>query len=112
MFVQGIDQLMTQLQQEQNDETRVMVRKHVKNFMDDAERMVAEQDGSAGPAHAIAGGCVGKICNRFPSNAMALQASAQGLEKRARDAGTSGLWWVAEKPRKSFRARTENTRIT
>ena len=86
LFVQGIDQLMTQLQQEQNDETRVMVRKHVKNFMDDAERMVAEQDGSAGPAHASAGGCVGKICNRFPSNAMALQASAQGLEKRARDA--------------------------
>ena len=117
LFVQGIDQLMTQLQQEQNDETRVIVRKHVKNFMDDAERMVAEQDGSAGPAHASAGGCVGKRCDRSPSNAMALQASAQDLEKRARDAERGlkfsvafGAYAEAAEKYKSLRAQvTDNT---
>ena len=63
-FVKGIEELMKLVLEEQNEDTKNLVRKHVARFMDEAEKMVVQ-----------------------PSpKAKSTQAKAQGLETRAQKA--------------------------
>ena len=63
-FVRGIEELLKLLQDETNEATKALVRKHVTRFMDEAERLVSQ-----------------------PSpRAKLLQAKAMGLETRAQKA--------------------------
>jgi len=63
-FVKGIEELMRLVQDEQNEATKSLVRKHVARFMSEAENMVAQ-----------------------PSpKAKLIQVQAQGLETRAQKA--------------------------
>ena len=73
-FVKGIEELMRLLQQETNESTKGLVRKHVSRFMSEAEKMVEAQNLSN---------------NVVPQRVKMLQATAQGVEKRARDAERS-----------------------
>jgi calpain-7 len=84
-FVEGIEQLITLTQTERDERIKGLVRKHIANFMDEAERMKAAH--LHGSASARGGGRGGAA---VPQRAKMLQATAQGVEKRARDA-ESGL---------------------
>ena len=81
-FVQGIEQLLQLLQTERDEKTEALVRKHVKRFLAEAEEMKEAQSQRG----------------RRPQSQRVrmLQATAQGLETRARKAERELKYWIAK----------------
>lgn len=81
-FVQGIEQLLQLLQTERDEKTEALVRKHVKRFLAEAEEMKEAQSQRG----------------RRPQSQRVrmLQATAQGIETRARKAERELKYWIAK----------------